>query len=861
MAEEMRFHLEERTADQIADGLSPAEARNSALRKFGNLASIQEQAREGRGWRWLENFFHDLRLGVRSLYKTPGFSLIAIVTLGLGIGANTAMYSMFIGVMQKPLPYPTTDSQVRLYRATAQNPEGNLAPADFIELQHAREAFGDTAAYTPANVSLSEPGRPAEMASGNRCSVNLFALLGIQPQLGRDFHPDEDAPGRDRVVILSHRTWLNRYDGDPDIVNRTVRIDGEPHQVIGVLPLSFNDWRHLGGSDFFRPLAFSPAQTKDRTTTTLRVLIQRNAGHTLAEVVGLVANLGERLAKEYPVENAGSTWRVVPLQDSILPQSANVMIGMMVGLSTLVLLIACSNLANLLLARTMARAREFAVRAALGASRTQLLRPLLAESLLLSLAGGICAIFVALWFMDYLAMRSTGDNGEQVVIDLGWQVFVWAGGASLFTAVAFGIAPALFARRLDLNQTLKSGGRGTTGGRGPQRFRQVIIVGQFAVAMVLLAGAGVHISGLHELNNRRAGWDSERLVTGHIVLPTGGYGDDDKITAFQHLASERLTALPGVTSASFSSFAPFLNWGDVRKFVVGNRESPPPGQEPTAAVNAVSPAYFDTVGTRVLAGRAFAERDTATAPRVCMVSEKTARSLFGDENPVGRRLAPLTTSNPDWAEIVGVVSDVESAVKNTSPVTLQVYFPLDQEPRRQLEVAVRTSGMIPTTLVDSIRGLMTTLDPDLPVRRLQPADASIERANYQIAFGRDIFSGMAVLGLALASLGIYGIIAWTMAQRTGEFAIRLALGARIGDLTRLVLLSGVKLALVGSALGVFAAYGLVRLMANANSFMRMDGPAVLFATTLLLVGVALLACWIPARRASKVNAMTVLRAE
>lgn len=864
MAEEMRFHLEQRAADYAADGLAPADARLAAQRRFGNLASIQERAREAHGWGWLERFGRDLQFAARQLVRSPGFALLAIVTLGLGIGANTAMFSMVNGILYKPLPYADAAQLERLYRATPQNPRGFVSPVEFLEFRRTRENYGDVAAFTAGNASLSEPGRPADFAYSAHSTTNLLSLLGLQPQLGRDFLPEEEMPGRDRVVLLSQRVWKNRYGSDPGIVGRSIRIDGEPHQVIGVLPLAINDWRHLGMIDFFRPLAFTAEQASERRSQTLRVILRRAPGHSRAEVAGFVNNFGQRLAAEFPEVNAETSWRAVPLQDTVAGGDARPMFAMMVALSALVLLIACSNLANLLLARTIARAREFAVRAALGASRVQLLRPLVAESLLLALAGGLCAVLLAFWFRDYMAVRSTGSNGEQVVVSLGWPVFGWALAASLVTAVAFGIAPALFALRLDLNHTLKSGGRGATDGRGSQRFRQILIVGQFAIAMTLLAAAGVQIRGLNELNSRRAGWSSDRLVTGTILLPSAQYSDVDKIAAYHRLALERLGALPGVDSVSVSSFTPFFNWSDIRKFVVAGRERPPAGREPAASVNAVSAGYFATCGTRVLAGRAFTEHDNATAVKVYLVSESTARALFGEENAIGRRLAPLPASNeaPRWGEIVGVVSDVLSSVPEVNPVTNQVYLPIAQEPRRQNEIALRTTdGIDPAQLLDRIRATMMALDPDLPVRNLQHADLTIERTNYQVAVGRDIFTTMGLLGLGLAGLGIYGTIARTTAQRTGEFAIRLALGASFANVTRLVLAAGLKLAVVGSLLGVAGAIGACRLLAMMNPGLRMNSTLVVVVTTLLLIGIALLACWLPARRAAKVDAMLALRAE
>jgi len=866
LAEEMGFHLEQRAADLAAGGLAPDEARLAALRKFGNTAALQERARDTFGWGALERFLQDLRLAFRQLWRSPGFSLLAVVTLGLGIGANTGMFSMLNSLLVKPLPYPDHTRLLRVYRVTAQNPKGNLSAADFLELRRTPGGFGDVAAYTPGNVSLSDPGRPAEFAYAARGSANLLALLGVQPQLGRDFRPAEDQPGRDRVVILSQRVWKNRYGASPDVIGRTIRVDGEPHEVIGVLPPSFNDWRHLGMIDFFRPLALTPAQAADRGGAFYRVVLRHPPDRAPAEVAGLVANLGARLAREFPEANAETTWRVLPLQETMTPKSATPMLGMMLALSALVLLIACSNLANLLLARTMTRVRELGVRAALGASRMQLLRPLVAESLLLALAGGLCAVVFAYWFRDYMAQRSINENGEAVIAEIGWPVFGWAFGASLVTAVAFGAAPALFALRLDLNRSLKSGGRGTTGGRGHQRFRHVLIIGQFAVAMTLLAAAGFYIRALDELNSRRAGWESDRLVTGDILLPENTYADDEKISAFHRLALERLSELPGATAVSISSFAPFFNWTDARKFIVEGRERPPPGREPAAVVNTVTPRYFAAFGTRLLTGRVFDARDRSAAPPVCILSFSTARALFGDADPIGRRIAQVAGSpdNPVWLEVVGVVSDVVSSLAEANPVineTNQIYLPMAQFPRRANVIAVRSDGAESATLVADIRAAIGQLDQDLPVRHLQPADLAIERANSAAQVGRDIFGGMAALGAGLAALGIYGVITRTMAQRSNEFAIRLALGASVGQLMRLILASGMKLALLGCALGTVGAGAVVWALSVFNRTMHADGAAATLGATLLLLAVAFLACWLPARRAGKINAIDALRAE
>lgn len=858
---ELQFHLDQLIAQYRDEGMSELEARLAAQREFGAVSAYREEIRDS--WRppELADLWRSLRFAVRSLARSPGFTLLAIITLGLGIGANTAMFSIINSLLLKPLPYPDSAQLDAIYRTTAQNREGDFSPADFLNLQHAKEGYGDVATYTVSDASLSEPGHPAEMAHAARSTSNLFSLLGTQPQLGRDFRSGDDTPGRDRVVILSQRTWRNRFALSPDVIGRTIRIDGEPHEVIGVLPETFNDARHLGAIDFFRPFGLTREQSADRNGRMLRVIGRRSSAHSRAEAAGFIANFGARLAADFPEANAESTWRTVALDDAVKARNNPLAMMMLVGLSGFVLLIGCSNLANLLLARTMARAREFAVRAALGASRLQLLRPLIVESLLLALAGGLCASLVALWFRDWAAVQSTGDNGEQVIFVVDWHVLGWAFAASLVTALVFGIAPALFALRLNVNDTLKSGGRGTTGSRGHQRFRQLLIIGQFALALILLAGAGLFIRGLDDLNDRRSGWESTQLVTGTMLLSASKYSDAEKITAFHRLALERLASLPGVASASVSSFTPFFDWPDTRKFFVEGRERPEPGHEPAAGFNNVSPLYFDTVTTRVLSGRAFNERDTATSAKVFVISQATAKGLFGNENPIGRRLAQAEGENLRWGEIVGVVSDVKAVVEKPSPVTYQIYQPMAQESRAQSEIAVRTIGVVPSSVVESIRTTMAALDQDLPVRKLQPAETTIARNIYGLAILRNILATFAVLGLGLASLGIYGVIARTMAQRAGEFAIRFALGASIENITRMVLASGVKLALFGSTIGLLGAFGVSRLLAAGFPGMRINGAVILIGATLLLIGIALVACWLPARRAGQIDAMSLLRTE
>ncbi len=803
----------------------------------------------------------DLRFAIKSLARSPGFTLIAVLTLGLGIGANTSAFSILNALLLRPLPYPDSEQLDRIFRATAQNSRGNFSPPDYLELKSQMNGYGEIAAYGVSDMSLAEPGRPAEVAPGLRVSANLFSTLGLEPRLGRSFLPDETILGNHRVVIISDRCWQNRFGGEAGVIGRSVRVDGEAHEIVGVLPAAFNDWRHLGPFDLFRPLGLSDEEARDPSATWIRLVGRRSKSLTSAQAGAFIADFGRRLAAESPALNAGTTWRTRPFIDTVIPDNAPGVLAMLIGLSGFVLLIACSNLANLLLARTMARAREFAVRSALGASRPQLLRPLVLEALLLALAGCMCAIYVAMWTNQWLNSFSAQSGGEPLVFFFDWRVLAWGFAACLFTALAFGVAPALFTLRLDLNRTLKSGSRGTTGDRGHQRFRHVLIVGQFAFALVLLAGAALFGRGLQDLNNRQHGWESDRLITGAIVLPATRYPGSKEVTDFQRLALERLGALPGVSSASLSYSMPFFGLAEPRKYLVANRQVPEPGHEPVAVINGISARYFETVGTRVLEGRSFSEGDTLASPKVFIINQAMARGLFGGASPLGRRIARANGKTIEWGEVVGVVGDIQSVFPDRVAVAYQLYQPLAQEPRPESEIAVRTAGIAPSSLAASIRSTLAALDPDLPLRQLQPAEITIARAKQYPVVISSLLSFLAALGLGLASLGIYGVISRTVAQRTSEFGIRLALGARAEDIIRLVLRSGARLALIGSSIGLLGAFGVSRLIAAGWPGMRTSSVPVLAGVTLLLIAVGLIASYMPARHASTVSPTEALRAE
>ncbi len=861
MDAEMRFHFEQLVAEFRAEGMSERAACLAAHREFGTVDAYREEVRDT--WRppSLAEAWRSLAFATRSLLRTPGFTALAVLTLGLGIGANTSMFSVFSGVALNPLPYQQPEQLDRVFRRSAENPKGAFAAADFLEFQRAsRDVYAGVAGMASREASLAAPGEPAEFTDLMRVSTNFFTLVGIPPALGRDFRPEEEQFGGPDVAIISHRLWQTRFGGRPDIIGHEIRLDGVVHTVIGVLPETFSDWRHLGWVDVFRPLALSPDERAATGSFFVEPIARRADGVSTTDAAAFVQQWGKQLSIDAPGVHAETTCYRLALDEHVTGPDSKIVLMMLLGLSGFVVLIACSNLANFLLARTMARAREFAVRAALGASRRQLLRPLVVESLILAVAGGLLALLVAVGFTDWMRLRSTDDSGDQVRFVVDWSIMMWALLCSVGTALAFGIAPALFALRLDLNHTLKSGGRGATGGKGHQLLRHLLIVGQFALAMVLLTGSALFINGLDELNARRAGWDSRGLLTGTFLLPEAHYNSPAEIRDFQNLAIDSLAALPGVEAVALAAAPPFFPWTNTQRLLVEGQERPPAGREPAALRNVVTPAYFSTVGTRLLAGRHFDATDTADAPPTVIINAAMAEALFGTADPIGRRVAAASDSNLQWAQIVGVVQDVRNVMPEATTLWHQIYLPMAQQPSAYNELAVRTSGD-PSALAAAVRQTIATLDPDLPVRNLKSADDRVSRANYQLGVLRDMLTGFALLGLTLAAIGIYGVIARTMAQRHHEFGIRLALGAQARDIVRLVLGTGTRLTATGAALGLIGGWGLSRLLASGFPNMDIDNPWIVILATAILMIVALLACYLPAHRAGRINPVDSLRAE
>ncbi len=861
METELQFHLNQLAEEFMAEGLDRESAERAAKKEFGPMAVYKEQIWDS--WRppALADIHRSFQLALRSLRRSPGFTAIAILTLALGIGANTGMFSVMNSIMIRPLPYGNSEGLDRIYRATPENPKGAISPADLLDLRQEAEAYGEIAVYAYVDMTIVQPGKPADLTHGIRVSSNYFDTLQVTPILGRSFSLEEEILGNHRVLLLSYATWQRQFGGEFDVIGRTVRVNGEPHEIIGVLPESYSDWRYMGHVDIFRPLGLTPEETQERAETTMHLIgrphphLDREESHTFLSAIS------EKLAGTHPEVNEGSYWWAQPLNLIVADAPSRGVLSMIVGLSGFVLLIGCSNLANLMLARTIARSREFAMRSALGASRLQLLKPLVLEALILSLMGGVLAVLVAVWVTDWLTLASTNLEGDVAAFYLDWRVLAWALAASVATAIAFSLAPGLFAMRIDVNEALKSGGRTVSPGRGHQRLSKILIIGQFAMAMILLAGAALYGKGLHDATSRRFGWDSQNLITGQILLPEGTYPDQESIRVFHQETLEKLEALPGAVSASISYYNPFLPWHNPQRFVPGGKNLPEPGREPLVEVNAVTPRYFETMGTPVHTGRGFLDSDTLNSPKVFIINQYMAEAFFPGENPIGQQVGAVDESGYIWGEVVGVASNVQSVFPDTQQWRYQLYTPMAQALEHRGEIAVKTNGADPEMLLPLIRQTMTEMDPDLPLRYLRTADTAVEDDTYQQRVLYGILSGLAYLGLGLAALGIYGVISRTIVLRTGEFGIRLAIGARVHHIMRMVLISGLKLSLAGAGIGIAGAYGFAHLIVMAFPGLNLDIVPVIFGTALVLIFVSLAASFLPSRRASRISPTEALRAE
>ncbi len=812
----------------------------------------------------MDTLLQDIRFGVRMLWKQRGATLVGVLALALGIGANTAIFSVADAFLNKPVSFPEMKSLVMLMeRAPGETMFWNsVSPANYFDWKEQARSFEEFAVGTWDESNLTG-GTTPERVLGASVSANFFSVLRVQAALGRTFLAGEDTAGHDQVVILSDALWRRSFGGDPSVLGRTIRLEGRPHTVIGVMSKDFNFPRP---SDFWTPLAFDQALRTRRDNRMLFPMARLKPGVTLDEAQAEMSAIESRLAAAYPEVNRGwSSW-VMPIDRFLVGTLTRQYTLLLIGAVAFVLLIACANVANLQFARITGRQRELAVRAALGASRSRVVRQLLTESVLLSLAGALLGLPLAGWGIELILFYMPPDVGrfvagwEQIRLDYRALAFTFA--IALAAGLLAGLAPALMQSRLHVSEALKEGGRGSTAGRHRHRMRSVLVVSEIALALVLLIGAGLLAKGFRGLLNVHRHSSPESLLTFYVNLPGIRYGELSARRSFYQQAHDRIRTLPGVQSTAVMSHVPYSQGGgaSTNRFSIEGRAADDRTSFRSALVQTVSPDYFGLMQVPVVEGREFtAQDDSGTAP-VAIVSENLARRFFPGENPIGKRIKVGVESSDDpWMTVIGVAGDVRYTWINHDPVPT-LYRPSLQFPRFYAAFVVRTAGS-PASLVPMIRAQFQALDPELPIFEAKSLDRVISESLTGIGYVAAMMIVAGVIAFVLAAVGIYGVMAFAVGERTHEFGVRMALGAQTRDILALVLRNGALLTLLGFLIGLPIAFVLARALAGLLYGVRIADVTAFLVLPLLLGAVAFLACYIPGRRATRVDPVKALRWE
>ncbi len=804
----------------------------------------------------METLFQDVRYGIRTLLKQPGFSMVAVIILALGIGASTAIFTVVNAALIRSLPYRAPEQLYHLWETTPQKEYARreFSYPDYQDYQQ-NQVFDGVAAYTGGGGILTGYGEPERIFSPG-ASANFFTTLGVEPFLGRTFQPGEDKPGAPRVVVLSYGWWQRRFGGDQNILGQSLTISGLPYTVVGILPPGFQF--ALRPADVWLPYQPGEAQLTRRFMHGTNMIARLKADVPLAQAQTAMSEIASRIEREHQASHAGTTVTLIPLQEQMIGQVKPILL-LLLGAVGFVLLIACANVASLLLTRSLARQKEVAIRAALGAGRGRIVRQLLTESVLLSVAGGVAGLLIARWGIDGLvavlpqAQLNALPFLNNLHVDGG--ILAFACGLSLVTGVVFGLAPALQTARLDLQEALKEGGRSASSS-GRQRLRSTLVVTEIALAVVLLVGAGLMMKSLLRLLQVNLGFNPENVLTMTVALPASKYSEPQRRIQFHTALQERISALPGVSGVGAVNILP-LTGGNTTRFTIEGDPAPPPGQEIEANIRVSDEHYFQTLGVPLLAGRFFDARDTADAPDVVIINKSLADRVFAGRDPIGRRLN--YGGNFGAEVIVGVVGDVkitglDDAIK---PV---VYNPLRQAAPLASGFVVRTQ-VDPAAVINAIRNECRALENDAALFNVRTVEEIM--ADSPAAFTRrlpalliGIFAGVALL---LAAVGIYGVVAYSVRQQTHDIGIRMALGAQVSDITKMVLRQGLALALAGIGVGTLAAIFLTRLLGSLLFEVKPSDPLTFVVVASVLCAVSLLACWVPARRAAKVDPLDALR--
>ncbi|MGH9754452.1 MAG: ADOP family duplicated permease [Blastocatellia bacterium] len=856
LEKELRFHLEQHATDLIARGLDPEEARRQARLALGGPEQVKEHCRDARGTRWLEDLLQDLRYGLRMLLNKPGFTIVAVTTLAAGIAANTTIFSLADATILRPFNFPNQERLVMIW-GRGENEggfdHGEVAPGNFNDWREQSQGFERLVAIDQRAFDLTGAHQP-ERFGGYGVSAGFFDALGVKLALGRAFLPGEDGPGRDQVVVLKHSLWERRFGSDPNIVGRTLTLNAKTFTVIGVMPPDFNF--PFNGGEMWAPLAFDDKTKQERGRNYLQTVGLLKPGVSIAQANADLDAISRRAQQLFPETNAGRSANVVGMAEDFVG-IAQMYVTPLVGAVAFVLLIACANMANMLFGRAFGRQKEIAVRLALGASRWRLVRQLLTESLLLALAGGAIGLLLSVWAVDTLRAAMPEDYAKFIP---GWDYFSVNGAVLLFTlmismlaGVLFGLTPALQASKPNLNETLKEGAKGASSTGSRLRLRGALVVTEVALSLVLLVGAGLMIRSFVAMLRDDIGFNPHSVLSFHLPLSGEKYSEAQQRGFYDQLL-KRLETLPGVVAAGATSIPPMSGNSENSSFEIVGRPPFEKGKGPTAAYRVVTPGYFDVIGMSLRRGRDFTANDNEQAPGVVIINETFARRFFPNLEAIGQR---IIIGRP--MEIVGIVGDIKDLSLDIVPRP-GFYVPYAQNPRTNMGVALRATAE-PTALTGAARNEVMKLDPALPVSNPK----SVERMIHEQTSPKRIMTAMmgvfAAIALLLAGVGLYAVMAYAVSQRTHEIGVRMALGARARDILRLITGQGLKLTLAGLALGTAGAFALTRVMEPLLYGVTATDPLTFILISLSLAAVALLACWIPARRATKVDPMVALRCE